>query len=245
MSGLSGSLEVLLAKAYADIDLAPFIDHTLLVVTATPQHIAKWCDEAERFKFASVCVAPVHVPQAVELLRTSNTLVSTVIGFPTGATTSAVKLYEAQEAIDRGAAELDVVINLGWLKQGMLDDVHRDLAAICDQGHPVKAIVETPLLTEAEKQIVVDICVDAGAAFVKTCTGWNGGVTVADVALLKAAAKDRVAIKASGGIRTTEQAMDMVLAGASRLGTSYGAAIMNPPDMLEEEEGHEVDEPQD
>ncbi|MGG6294116.1 deoxyribose-phosphate aldolase [Leptolyngbya sp. AN02str] len=222
-----------MAPSLTQIDLASLIDHTLLVATATPVHIAQWCNEADRFRFASVCVAPIHVRQAVDLLHNSSVKVSTVIGFPTGAITSAVKLYEAQEALDNGAEELDVVINLSWLKSGDTEALYKDLAAICDEGRPVKAILETPLLTDEEKRLAAEICMDAGAAFVKTCTGWNGGATVADVRLLKEITKDRVGIKASGGIRTAEQALEMVMAGATRLGTSYSVQLLHQLDMLD------------
>lgn len=223
-----------MAVAYADIDLAGFIDHSLLSVTATPQQVEQWCAEADRFHFASVCVYPVHVRQAVELLRGRSPKVSTVIGFPTGMTTSKVKLYEAQEAVDQGATELDVVINLGWLKARKTDELHRELAEICDEtGQTVKAILEMALLTDEEKRIAADVCMDAGVAFLKTSTGWHGGATVADVQLLKTFTKDRIGVKASGGIRTAEQAFELILAGATRLGTSRGPDIIRQLDSLE------------
>lgn len=216
-----------MANPYSEIDLAPFIDHALLDVTATPGQVDRCCEEADRFRFASVCVYPVHVKQAVERLHNRSVKVCTVIGFPTGATTSAVKLYEAQEAADHGATELDVVMNIGWLKSGQSTQVHRELADICDgTGLGVKVILELPLLTADEKQLAVDICLDAGAQVLKTHTGWFGGVTVEDVRFLKAIAKDRIGIKASGGIRTAQQAMDLILAGATRLGTSRGPALV-------------------
>lgn len=182
-----------------DIDIAPYIDHTLLIPTATPDLIEQWCEEAQRFHFAGVCVNPSYVRLAAELLHNKMPKICTVIGFPTGATTSAVKLYEAQEAVENGANELDVVINLGWLKAGKTDEVHREIAEICEEtGQIVKVIIETNLLTDAEKRLATEICMDAGAAFIKTCTGWNGGATVADVRLLKEVARERVGIKASG-----------------------------------------------
>ncbi len=216
-----------MAKTYADINLAEFIDHALLSPIATIEHLNKWCDESDRFKFAAVCVFPGHVRQAVALLHGKHPQVAAVIGFPSGASTSATKLYEAQEAVENGATELDVMINLGWLKEGRTDELHRELAQICEAAeHPVKAILEMGLLTEAEKRMAADICMDAGAAFLKTSTGWNGGATLADVRLLKEITRDRIGIKASGGIRTAEQAMDFILAGATRLGTSTG------PDLI-------------
>ncbi len=216
-----------------EIDLPALIDHTLLTPWATPEQVVQWCDEADRYKFAAVCIAPCHVPQAVSLLHNKKPLVCTVIGFPTGATTTAVKLYEAQEAAENGADELDVVINLGWLKLGRTEDIHREIAAICQEtGLTVKAILEMGALSEAEKRMAADVCMDAGANFLKTSTGWNGGATVADVRLLKAASRDRVGIKASGGIRTAQQAYDLVLAGATRLGTSRSVELLQQAEHL-------------
>ncbi|MBW4540467.1 MAG: deoxyribose-phosphate aldolase [Myxacorys chilensis ATA2-1-KO14] len=219
---------------YSDIDIAPFIDHSLLGAIATPQQVEQWCDEADRYRFAAVCVNPVHVRQAVDLLHNKMPKVCTVIGFPTGATTSAVKLYEAQEAAENGATELDVVINLGWLKSGMTSEVHRELAEIREStGQSIKAILEMSLLTDAEKRLAGEICLDAGVAFLKTSTGWSGGATISDVRLLKEIAQDRVGIKASGGIRTIEQALELIMAGATRLGTSRGVDLLRQRDTLE------------
>lgn len=210
-----------------EIDLAPFIDHTLLAPAATDVHISQLCAEADRYGFAAVCVYPVHVIKAVELLHNKRPQVCTVIGFPSGATTSKTKLYEAQEAAENGATELDVVINLGWLKAGETRKLHAEIASIVElAGQPVKAILETTLLTKAEKKLVTEICLDAGVRFLKTSTGWQGGATVEDVSLLRKLAGDRIGIKASGGIRTPEQALALVDAGANRLGTSRGLAIL-------------------
>ncbi len=212
---------------YSDIKLAEFIDYALLDPAATPEQVARCCDESDRLGFPALCVYPVHVRQAVERLHNSRTQVCTVIGFPTGATTSATKLYEAQEAAENGATELDVVINLGWLKTGNTDPLHRELAEICEAtGQTVKAILETNRLTLSEKKLAAEICMDAGVRFLKTSTGWFGGATVEDVRLLKEVAKDRVGIKASGGIHTVEQAIALVAAGATRLGTSRGPELV-------------------
>lgn len=222
---------------YPDIDIAPLIDHTLLNPTATPEQVEQWCEEADRFQFAAVCVYPAYVRQAAELLHGKNPKVCTVIGFPSGATTSAVKLYEAQDAVDNGARELDVVINLGWLKAGKAEELHRELAEICEAtGQTVKAILETTLLTDAEKRLAAEICMEAGSAFLKTSTGWNGGATVADVRLLKEVSRERVGIKASGGIRTSDQALELIVAGATRLGTSHGPDLIRQRDTLEKKE---------
>ncbi|QLE56229.1 deoxyribose-phosphate aldolase [Nostoc sp. TCL26-01] len=226
-----------MAAHYPDIDIAPFIDHALLTPTATPEQVEQWCEQADRFNFASVCLYPTYVKQAAEHLHGKQPKVCTVIGFPTGATTSAVKLYEAQEAVENGATELDVVINLGWLKVGNTEAVHREIAEICEEtGQVVKVILETNLLTDAEKKLAAEIAMDAGAAFLKTNTGWHGGVTVADVRLLKEVARERVGIKASGGIRTLHQALDLILAGASRIGTSRGIDLIHQRNHPEKNE---------
>ncbi len=226
-----------MAADYPDIDIAPYIDHSLLLPTATPEYVEQWCEQADRYHFASVCVFPIYVRQAAELLYGKKPKVCTVIGFPTGATTSATKLYEAQEATDNGATELDVVLNLAWLKAGKTEEVHRELAEICEStGQTVKVILETSLLTDAEKKIAAELAMDAGAAFLKTSTGWHGGATVEDVLLLKEVARDRVGIKASGGIRTTEQALDLIVAGATRLGTSQGVELLKGIGMQEKRE---------
>ncbi|NET02060.1 MAG: deoxyribose-phosphate aldolase [Sphaerospermopsis sp. SIO1G1] len=227
-----------MAADHPNIDIAPFIDHSLLLPTTTPEQVEKWCEEAYRFNFAAVCIHPCYVKQAAELLHNKNPKVCTVIGFPTGSTTSDVKLYEAQEAVENGATELDLVINLGWLKAGKTDELHREIATICEEtGITVKVILETSLLTDAEKKLSADIAMDAGAAFLKTSTGWNGGATIADVRLLKELAKGRLGIKASGGIRTHEDAIDLIVAGATRLGTSRGMELLRQRDRSEGEEG--------
>jgi deoxyribose-phosphate aldolase len=219
-----------------EINLAEFIDHSLLNPAATPEQVLKCCEEADRFGFPTVCIFPNAVRQAVEFLHNKRPKVCTVIGFPTGATTAAVKLFEAQQATENGANELDVVINLGWLKSGNTEALHQEIAAIVEEtGLPIKAILETAILSDEEKVLAAKICIDAGVAFLKTSTGWLGGATVADVQLLHQVAKDQVAIKASGGIRTAEQAIALIMAGATRLGTSYGPALVQQHGTLEEE----------
>ena len=226
-----------MATNRSDIDIAPFIDHTLLIATATPDLVQQWCEQAYTYNFASVCVNPTYVRQVTEFLRGKNPKVCTVIGFPTGAVTTATKLYEALEAVENGATELDMVINLGWVKAGKTDEIHSEIAEICEEtGQVVKVILETNLLTDAEKRYAAEIAMDAGASFLKTSTGWNGGATVADVRLLKEVARDRVGIKASGGIRTSEEALDLILAGATRLGTSRSVELLKGRDRVENEE---------
>lgn len=223
-----------MAANLPDIDIAPFIEHALLNPTATPEQVVQWCEEADRYHFATVCVYPSCVRRAAELLHGKTTQVCTVIGFPAGATTSAVKLYEAQEAVENGAKELDVVINLGWLKAGKTSELHREMAEICEEtGQLVKAILETALLTDEEKRLAAEVLMDAGVQFLKTSTGWYGGATVADVKLLKDVTKGNVGIKASGGIRTLEQATELILAGATRLGTSRGPDLIRQRDKVE------------
>lgn len=213
--------------AESDLELAAYIDHALLTPTATPQQLEQCCAQADQFHFPTVCIYPSAVKQAVQLLQNKKIRVCAVIGFPTGATTSAVKLYEAQEAAENGATELDVMINLGWLKTGKSEDIYREIAAICEEtGLTIKAILETNVLTDTEKRLAAEICMDAGASYLKTCTGWFGGATIADVRFLKNITKGQVGIKAAGGIRTPSDAIALIQAGASRLGTSRGPDII-------------------
>ncbi len=219
------------AIQHTEIDIAQYIDHALLNPGATLAQVEQWCEEADRFHFATVCVYPAYVRQAVHFLQGKAPKVCTVIGFPTGATTAATKLYEAQEAVENGATELDVVINQGLLKTGKPNEVHREIAEICEEtGQVVKAIIEISQLTEAEKRLAAEICMEAGVAFLKTSTGWYGGATVADVRLLKKITKGQVGIKAAGGIRTIDQAVDLIMAGATRLGTSRGVELIRQRD---------------
>ena len=209
------------------IDLAPFIDQALLDPASTDEQLKACCAAAERYGFPAVCVYPMHVRAAAEYLSGKPSQVCAVIGFPTGAATAAIKLYEAQEAVEHGATELDVVINQSWLKQGDVEQLHRELAEICEAtGQPVKAILEMSRLTPPELQMAVDVCLDAGVQFLKTSTGWFGGTTVEQVRQLKQLSKGRAGIKASGGIRTAALAIQLVEAGATRLGTSRGPELM-------------------
>ncbi|MEG4807266.1 deoxyribose-phosphate aldolase [Microcoleus sp. F8-D3] len=223
-----------MAANQADIDIAPSIDYGLIDPTATPEQLENCCQQAERFGFVTVCVYPGYVRQAVDLLYGKRPKVCTVIGFPTGASTSTVKLYEAQEAADNGAVELDVSVNLGLLKAGRIDQFHRELAQICEETNlTIKAIIESSLLSDAEKQLAAQICMEAGVAYIKTNTGFFGPAKVDDVRLLKEVTKGRIGIKAAGGIRTHEQALDLIVAGATRLGTSRGPELIRQRDNLE------------
>ena len=222
-----------MAVTNSEIDIAPYIDHALLVPGATTEQVAQCCTAAERYHFPTVCVYPIAVRQAGELLHGKKTKVCTVIGFPTGATTPGAKLYEAMEAVDNGCSELDVVINLSWLKEGKSELLYQEIAQICDEtGVTVKAVLETTLLNNTEKRLAAEICMDAGVAFLKTSTGWFGGATVEDVRLLRQITKGQVGIKASGGIRTLNGAIALIEAGATRLGTSRGVDLIR---QLEEQ----------
>jgi deoxyribose-phosphate aldolase len=210
-----------------NIDIATYIDHTLLKPSAIPDEVKQVCQEAWQYNFPSVCIYPASVRQAKELLHDKQPKVCTVIGFPTGAVTSSTKLQEALEAMENGATELDVVINLGWAKTGESNKIYREIAQICEEtGQTVKAILETNVLTNEEKRLAGEICLDAGVAYLKTSTGWFGGATVEDVKILQEITKGQIGIKASGGIRTYEQAIALIHAGATRLGTSRGVDLL-------------------
>lgn len=210
-----------------DIDIAHYIDHALLNPMATTKELEQCCHQAIQYNFPAVCVYPQAVKKATELLHNHPSKVATVIGFPTGANTSHTKLYEAQEAVENGAEELDVVINLSWLKEGKSEQIYQEIASICEEtGQVIKAILETTRLTDTEKRMAAEICMDAGVSFLKTSTGWFGGATVEDVQLLNNIAKGQVQIKASGGIRDLQQAIELINAGATRLGTSAGVELV-------------------
>jgi len=207
-----------------------FIDHTLLKPNATKDEITVLCEEAKQYDFASVCVNPTWVKYCKEQLNETNVKVCTVIGFPLGATTSKVKAFEAKDAIENGAEEIDMVINIGALKDGDDELVYQDILAVVEacENYTVKVIIETCLLTDEEKIKVCEIAVKAGATFVKTSTGFStGGATLHDVALMKKTVGDQCLVKASGGVRTFDDMKDMIAAGASRIGTSAGVKLMN------------------
>ena len=205
------------------------IDHTLLKQVASEEQIKKLCQEAREYHFCSVCVNPGYVPLCYEELRGSGVKVCTVIGFPLGATTTKSKIFEANEAIENGANEVDMVVNVGKIKSGNWQYVKKDIADLVTAVHGravVKVIIETCLLTDEEKVRVCQISKEAGADFVKTSTGFStGGATVADVALMRKTVGPDMGVKASGGVRGPEDAKAMIGAGANRLGTSAGVAI--------------------
>ncbi len=212
------------------IEIVRLIDHTLLKPEATPEQIERLCAEAREHGFASVCVNPTYVARCAELLSGSGVAVCTVVGFPLGATTSAVKAFEAREAVEQGASEVDMVIAIGRLKAGEHDAVEEDIrlvAAVAHTGGAIcKVIIETALLTDEEKTAVCQLAVRAGADFVKTSTGFAAsGATLHDVALMRGAVGPQIGVKAAGGIRSLADAQAMVKAGATRLGTSAGVQI--------------------
>jgi len=209
---------------------AAMIDHTLLKAEATKNEITKICEEALKYEFASVCVNPTWVNYSSELLAGSNVKVCTVIGFPLGTTTSEVKAFETSNAIENGAQEIDMVINIGALKDKNYDLVLNDIKAVVTaaDGTLVKVIIETALLTDEEKVKACELSVEAGADFVKTSTGFStGGATAEDVALMRKTVGPEIGVKASGGVRSLEDMQKMIEAGATRIGASSGVAIMN------------------
>jgi deoxyribose-phosphate aldolase len=213
-------------------DLARMIDHTLLKANATEAEIVKLAEEAKEYKFASVCVNPTWVQKAAEILKDAEEVkVCTVIGFPLGATTSETKAFETRNAIEKGATEVDMVINIGALKDKQYDLVEKDIKAVVDAAKGkalTKVIIETCLLNDEEKEIACKLSVKAGADFVKTSTGFStGGATVEDIALMRKTVGPDVGVKASGGVRSLEDAQNMIEAGATRIGASSGVAIVN------------------
>ena len=211
------------------MNIAKYIDHTLLKPAATQAQIAKLCDEARQYGFCSVCVNPYWVPIAKKALQGSDVKVCTVIGFALGASTAATKAFETQDAIANGADEVDMVINMGALKSGDTQTVLADIQAVRDasRGHILKVIIETSQLTDEEKVTACELAAKAGADFVKTSTGFNGGgATVQDVALMRKSIPAAMQVKASGGVRSRADADAMIAAGATRIGTSGGVQIV-------------------
>lgn len=211
------------------MNIAKLIDHTLLKPAATQAQIEHLCDEARQYGFCSVCVNPYWVRFAKKALQGTDVKVCTVIGFALGATTAAAKAFEAKEAIANGADEVDMVINMGALKSGDLATVQADIQAVRDvsRGHILKVIIETSQLTDEEKVTACQLAANAGADFVKTSTGFNGGgATVQDVALMRKSIPPQMQVKASGGVRSRADADAMIAAGATRIGTSGGVQIV-------------------
>lgn len=219
-------------KNFSKAELAKYIDHTILRADANYEDIAKLCKEAIKYGFASVCVNPTHIEQCFSVLQYSDVKVATVIGFPLGATLPNVKFYEAGLSILAGASELDMVINIGKLKYGKYDEVQKEISDLVLLGNEsetiIKVIIETSLLTEQEKITACRLVTEAGASFIKTSTGFStAGATLEDIKLMRKNCGDSVKIKASGGVKTLEFALELIDAGADRIGTSSGIDIIN------------------
>ncbi|UTH11363.1 deoxyribose-phosphate aldolase [Macrococcoides canis] len=211
------------------MNLAKYIDHTALKPETTKAQIEQLAQEAREYGFMSVCVNPTHVQYAKSLLEGTDVLVCTVIGFPLGANTPAVKAFETKDAIDNGAGEVDMVINIGALKDKNYDLVAEDIKAVVEAAGDVttKVIIETALLTDEEKVEACEIAKAQGADFVKTSTGFStGGATKEDIALMRKAVGPDMGVKASGGVRSYEDVMAMIDAGATRIGASAGVQIL-------------------
>jgi deoxyribose-phosphate aldolase len=213
------------------LELAGYIDHTILKPDAKEGDVIKLCREALEYKFASVCVNASNVKLADSFLHGTEVKVCTVVGFPLGATTKETKAFEAAQAIENGADEVDMVINIGALKSGKLDTVEEDIKAVaevCKKKALLKVIIETCLLTDEEKVTACELSKKAGADYVKTSTGFSaGGATVEDVTLMRRTIGTNMGVKASGGIRNLESTLKMIEAGATRIGASASISIVN------------------
>lgn len=213
------------------MELAKYIDHTLLKADATEEQIEKLCQEAAEYNFKSVCINPAFVVKSKELLKDSDSLVCTVIGFPLGANATEVKVFEAQQAVKDGADEIDMVINISRAKDGdwayVLEEIKAVVGAV-DESITTKVIIETSLLTDDEKRKASEVVKESGADFVKTSTGFStGGATLADVKLMREAVGPDLGVKASGGVSNYDEAIAMIEAGATRIGASKGIAIVS------------------
>jgi deoxyribose-phosphate aldolase len=210
--------------------IAAMIDHTLLRADSTQQEIIKLCEEAKLYNFATVCVNPYWVPLAVHELKGSKVGITTVIGFPLGSSSSAVKSVEASDSIANGATEIDMVLNVGAMRSGHYAAVEQDIQGValaCKGKAIMKVIIETCYLTEDEKIRAAELCKSAGADFVKTSTGFGpSGATLKDIQLIRKTVGNEMGIKASGGVRDLPFAIQLIEAGATRLGTSSGIALV-------------------
>lgn len=211
------------------MNIAKKIDHTMLKADATRDVIIRYCAEAKEYGFASVCVNSCHVPLVANELKDSGVDTCCVVGFPLGAMLTSAKAFEASECVKAGATEVDMVINIGAIKDKNWELVREDIKAVVEASKPaiVKVIIETCLLTDEEKVMACKLSEEAGAAFVKTSTGFStGGATVEDIALMKKTVGDRLQVKASGGIRTPESATALIAAGANRIGAGNGVVLL-------------------
>jgi deoxyribose-phosphate aldolase len=218
-------------RTYTNVEIAKSIDHTILKPEATPSDVLQICNEAIEYGFASVCVNSCYTPLVASALEDSNVKTCVVVGFPLGAMSTNAKVAESRDAIEYGANEVDMVINIGMLKEAEYQYLLNDIKAVSDTAHEMnaicKVIIETSLLSDKEKVIACLISKEAKADFVKTSTGFNGGgATVEDVSLMKLIVGDELQVKASGGVRSSEDAINMLNAGASRIGASAGVKIV-------------------
>jgi deoxyribose-phosphate aldolase len=224
--------------------LAKVIDHSLLRPELTEADVIAGCQLAARYHTATVCVKPCHVKLAKETLKDSDVLVSTVVGFPHGSNLTAIKVAEAQQAMDDGALELDMVLNIGQLRSGKVDQVRDDIQAVCEAAHArgakVKVILENAYLSDEEKVTACRLCEAAGADWVKTSTGFApGGATLADLRLMRATVSEKVQVKAAGGIRTLPALLEAIDAGITRCGATATAAILD--DFKAQQAGQQVE----
>jgi len=224
--------------------LAKVIDHSLLRPELTEEDVIAGCELAARYHTATVCVKPCHVKLAAEVLKDSDVLVSTVVGFPHGSNLTEIKVLEAERAMDDGALELDMVLNIGQLRSGKIDFVREDVKTICDVAHArgvkVKVIFENAYLTNEEKIAACKLCDEAGADWVKTSTGFApGGATLDDLRLMRANVSENVQVKAAGGVRTLPALLDVIDAGATRSGATATATILD--DFKAQQEGKKVE----
>jgi deoxyribose-phosphate aldolase len=228
--------------------LAKVIDHSLLKPELTEADILEGCELAHRYHVATVCVKPCHVTLAAEALKDSDVLVSTVVGFPHGSNLTAVKVTEAELAMDEGALELDMVLNIGQLRSGKYNYVREDIKAVCDVAHArgvkVKVIFENAYLTDEEKVTACKLCEEAGADWVKTSTGFApSGATLDDLRLMRANVSDKVQVKAAGGVRTLPALLEVIDAGVTRSGVTVTALILDTFKMQQDDQ--EIETPSD
>ena len=225
-------MSTLSSKTITHEQLAKVIDHSLLRPELTEADMIAGCELAARYHTATVCVKPCHVKLAKSVLKDSDVMVSTVIGFPHGSNLTAIKVAEAEQAMDDGAVELDMVLNIGQLRSGKLDDVLADIQAVCQAAHArgakVKVILENAYLTDDQKITACKLCESAGADWVKTSTGFApSGATLDDLRLMRATVSEKVQVKAAGGVRTLPALLDVIDAGVTRCGATATAAILD------------------
>ncbi|MDC6352107.1 deoxyribose-phosphate aldolase [Zeaxanthinibacter sp. PT1] len=217
------------------MEIQHYIDHTYLKPYATQADIHKLCEEALAYSFRSVCVSGCHITSALEKLKGTDITVCSVVGFPLGSNSTKAKVAEAKDYVSKGAGEIDMVINIGWIKEAKFEQVRDEIRAIRDVVGPnlLKVILETCYLTDMETQKACELSIEAGADYVKTSTGFGArGADIKDVKLIKSIVGDQIGIKAAGGIRNKQAALSFIAAGASRIGTSSGVAIMKTSDDI-------------